>query len=72
MKRAISARVEEKILEDSKAVAKIENRSFNNLLETSLITYCKGKLPKKKQVATYMVKVSFEQLNNKFIKNEIS
>lgn len=48
MKKAISARVDEKILEDSKAVAKIENRSFNNLLETSLITYCKGKLPKKK------------------------
>ena len=43
-KQPISARVEEKILKDSKAVAKLENRSFNNLLETALIAYCKGKL----------------------------
>ena len=43
-KQPISARVEEKILKDSKAVAKIENRSFNNLLETALREYCKGKL----------------------------
>jgi hypothetical protein len=43
-KQPISARVEKKILKDSKAVAKIENRSFNNLLETALIEYCKGKL----------------------------
>ncbi len=44
MKKPISARVEEKILKDSKAVAKLENRSFNNLLETALIAYCEGKL----------------------------
>ncbi len=43
-KQPISARVEENILKDSKAVAKLENRSFNNLLETALIDYCKGKL----------------------------
>ena len=43
-KQAISARIEKNILKDSKAVAKIENRSFNNLLETALIAYCKGKL----------------------------
>jgi len=43
-KQSISARVEENILKDSKAVAKLENRSFNNLLETALIAYCKGKL----------------------------
>ena len=43
-KKPISARVEENILKDSKAVAKTENRSFNNLLETALIAYCKGKL----------------------------
>ena len=70
MKKAISARVEEKILEDSKAVAKIENRSFNNLLETSLITYCKGKLPKKKQVATDMVKVSCGKILTELNKNK--
>jgi hypothetical protein len=43
-KKPISARVEENILKDSKAVAKLENRSFNNLRETALIAYCKGKL----------------------------
>lgn len=43
-KKPISARVEEKILKDSKEVAKQENRIFNNLLETALIAYCKGKL----------------------------
>lgn len=43
-KQPISARVEELILKDSKAVAKLENRSFNNLLENALIAYCKGKL----------------------------
>lgn len=43
-KTAISARVEQKILEDCKKVAKKENRSFNNLLETALKTYTKGKL----------------------------
>ena len=43
-KQPISLRVEEKILKDSKTVAKLENRSFNNLLETALIAYCKGKL----------------------------
>ena len=43
-KEPISARVEKSILKDCKEVAKQENRSFNNLLETALITYCKGKL----------------------------
>lgn len=43
-KTPISARIEQKILEDAKTVAKKENRSFNNLLETALIAYCKGKL----------------------------
>lgn len=42
-KKAISARVEQKILEDCKKVAEKENRSFNNLLETALKAYCKGK-----------------------------
>lgn len=31
-KQPISARVEKSILKDSKAVAKLENRSFNSLL----------------------------------------
>jgi hypothetical protein len=44
VKEPISSRVEKSILKDSKAVAKIENRSFNNLLETALIAYCNGKL----------------------------
>ena len=52
-KQPISARIEKNILKDSKAVAKLENRSFNNLLETALIAYCKGKLQ-----ITEMVKVS--------------
>ena len=43
-KQPISARVEEKILKGSKTVFKIENRSFNNLLESALKAYCKGKL----------------------------
>ena len=43
-KQPISARIEKNILKDSKEVAKLENRSFNNLLETALIVYCKGKL----------------------------
>ena len=43
-KQPISARIEKNILKDSKEVAKLENRSFNNLLETALIDYCKGKL----------------------------
>ena len=43
-KQPISARIEKNILKDSKEVAKLENRSFNNLLETALKTYCKGKL----------------------------
>ena len=43
-KEPISARVEKSILKDSKAVANLENRSFNNLLETALIAYCKSKL----------------------------
>lgn len=43
-KQPISARIEKNILKDSKAVAKKENRSFNNLLETALIAYCNGKL----------------------------
>ena len=43
-KQPISARIEKNILKDSKEVAKQENRSFNNLLETALIAYCKGKL----------------------------
>lgn len=43
-KQPISARIEKNILKYSKAVAKLENRSFNNLLETALIAYCKGKL----------------------------
>ena len=43
-KEPISARVEKYILKDCKEVAKLENRSFNNLLETALIAYCKGKL----------------------------
>ncbi len=47
-KQPISARIEKNILKDSKAVAKLENRSFNNLLETALITYCKGKCNRSK------------------------
>ncbi|NRA92181.1 MAG: CopG family transcriptional regulator [Psychroserpens sp.] len=43
-KQPISARIEKNILKDSKEVAKKENRSLNNLLETALIAYCKGKL----------------------------
>ena len=43
-KEPISARVEKSILKNCKEVAKVENRSFNNLLETALIAYCKGKL----------------------------
>ena len=43
-KQPISARIEKNILKDSKAIAKLENRSFNNLLETALTAYCKGKL----------------------------
>ena len=43
-KTTISARVEQEILNDAKSVAKIENRSFNNLLETSIKEYCKGKV----------------------------
>jgi hypothetical protein len=43
-KQPISARIEKNILKDSKTVAKKENRSFNNLIETALIAYCKGKL----------------------------
>jgi len=43
-KTPISGRIEQTILEKAKEVAKKENRSFNNLLETSLKTYCEGKL----------------------------
>lgn len=43
-KQPISARIEKNILKNSKEVAKKENRGFNNLLETALIAYCKGKL----------------------------
>ena len=43
-KTAISARIEQTILEDAKKIAELENRSFNNLLETALQKYCEGKL----------------------------
>ncbi len=38
MKQHITARVEPQVLKDAKQVAKDQNRSFNNFLETSLIT----------------------------------
>ena len=62
-KQSISARVEENILKDSKAVAKLENRSFNNLLETALIAYCKGKL-----YITYLAMISCDKLVQTLIK----
>ena len=43
-KTPISARVDQYILDDAAKVAKIENRSFNNLLETAVKEYCKGKI----------------------------
>ena len=43
-KTPISGRIDAEILEAAKQVAKKENRSFNNLLETALKTYCEGKL----------------------------
>ena len=40
MKKPISGRIEEEILKGSEKVMEIDNRSFNNLLETSLKFYC--------------------------------
>lgn len=39
-KIAISARIDERILIKAKQTAKKQNRSFNNVLETSLMSYC--------------------------------
>jgi len=41
MKKPISARIDETILANAKKQADKENRSFNNLLETALKSYCK-------------------------------
>ena len=44
MKTPISARIDQNILKEAKKKAKEENRSFNNLLETALKAYTRGKL----------------------------
>ena len=44
MKEPISGRIRPDILEDVRKVMKIEHRSFNNLLETSLKVYCESVL----------------------------
>jgi predicted HicB family RNase H-like nuclease len=41
MKKPISARIEESIIAEAKKQAEKENRSFNNLLEEALKSYCK-------------------------------
>jgi predicted transcriptional regulator len=42
MKQPISARLDFDLLNKAKQIAKKENRSFNNLLETSLKQYCEN------------------------------
>lgn len=49
MKKAISIRIDETLLEDMQTVSTKENRSVTNLIETVMREYCNGKLPPKKK-----------------------
>lgn len=49
MKKAISIRIDETLLEDMQTVSAKENRSVTNLIETVMREYCKDKLPPTKK-----------------------